>query len=103
MRLNIDSNIILYFSVLKNGNVKIHDGNKWKTVDQEKIINNLYDKSKDLVEDNIEGIEDTKGYKIMSTRTWLDEDNNNPDGKNIKGVKKNIKLELHNNKDIIEN
>jgi len=55
------------------------------------------------VEDKIEGVEDTKGYKIMSTRTWLDEDNNNPDGKNIKGVKKNIKLELHNNKDIIEN
>jgi hypothetical protein len=93
----------IYKPSLNNGNVKIHDGNKWKTVDQEKIINNLYDKSKDLVEDKIEGIEDTKGYKIMSTRTWLDEDNNNPNSKNIKGVKKNIKLELHNNKDILEN
>ena len=74
-----------------------YDGNKWKLVDKEDLIDEIYDKKKEHIEDNYEEyLELVPRHCKNGLTRWIEtNDENDP---KIKKVKGKIKLLLYNDR-----
>ena len=88
----------IFISNIKSDHVTIFDGNDWSLIPKTDIIDRLYERQKDYVEDNIDELKKLiSGSKMGALRRWLDISNTH---EKIKDVKKKIKFLLYNKRNI---
>jgi hypothetical protein len=76
-----------------------YNGESWELIDKEELIDMVYNKKRDYIEENIEDFVNALSQsRIDALNRWLDTDDND---KKIKLVKNKMKLLLYNKKDIV--
>jgi hypothetical protein len=88
----------VYISNIKDKYAMVYDGNKWILDMKKTIIDNMYDKYKKYIEDNMESfVEVLKNKYKIPLQQWLDIDESD---QIVADIKEDIKLLLYNSRDI---
>jgi DNA-directed RNA polymerase subunit RPC12/RpoP len=88
----------IFISNLKNKYAMVYEDDRWQTVMKEDVIDRLYNNKRDYIEDNMELFFDRlKPSQQRALHRYL---NISDDDKKIKEIKEDIKLLLHNKRDL---
>jgi len=89
----------VYISSMKNKYAMTYDGNNWALVMKDDIIDQIYDKKRDYIEENMdEFLESLSKSQIDALHRWLEADDKHD---YVQKVKNNIKLMLYNKRQMI--
>lgn len=89
----------VYIPSIKQAYAMIYDGTKWKLVQKQELIEDMYNDKKDYIEENLEEFAESLSMsKIKALERWLESDEN--DDKCIQKIKKDIELLLYNERKI---
>ena len=85
----------VYIPSIKGSYAMVYDGNEWKLMQKNDLIESIYMDKKYYIEENLEDFaKSLSDYKIRALKKWLDSDEN--DDKSIKSIKKDIEYLLYN-------
>jgi len=88
----------IFISNIKGEHASVFDGNEWSLVYKTDIVDRIYERQKEYVEENIDELKKLLSQsKMGALRRWLEI---NDDHAKIKNVKKKIKLLLYNKRNI---
>lgn len=89
----------VYIPSIKDTYAMVFDGNDWKLVQKNELIEELYDNKKEYIEENIEEFSKSLSEsKLKALKRWLESDDNGD--KCIKKIKKDLELLLYNQRKI---
>jgi hypothetical protein len=89
----------VYISSMKNKYAMTYDGNDWELVYKDELIDQIYDKKRDYIEENLEDfLESLTKSQINALDRWLNADN---DHKYIQKIKKDMMLMLYNKRKMV--
>lgn len=87
----------VYISNMKNKYAMIYDGEDWKLVTKDELIDRIYDDKKNYIEENFDKFIDSLTVSQKNAlKRWLDTEDNDK----IKRIKEQIKLLLYNKRNI---
>jgi hypothetical protein len=92
----------VYITNLRSKHGQYYDGGKWCTMSKEDLVEKIYDKKKELIEDLQEEIEDHESFlrmQVNGLHNWL---NANDDIKKVKKTKENIEYLLYDHRDDVQ-
>jgi len=91
----------VYISSMKNKYAMTYDGTDWSLVMKDELIDKMYDKKRDYIEENMEEfIESLSTSQINALHRWLNADETHP---YIAKIKNDMKLMLYNKRKMITN
>ena len=85
----------VYIPSVKGSYAMVYDGNEWKLMHKNDLIESIYMDKKYYIEENLEDFaKSLSDYKIRALKRWIESDDN--DDKSIKSIKKDIEYLLYN-------
>ena len=89
----------VYIPSMKDSYAMVYDGEHWKLVQRDQLIDNMYQDKRDYIEENLEEFKESLSIsKLKALKRWLESDED--DDKCIQKIKKDIELLLYNEKKI---
>jgi len=91
----------VYISNMKNKYAMTYDGSDWSLVMKDELIDKMYDKKRDYIEENMDDFLDSlSNSQIKALRRWMDSKDDHP---YVQKIKNDMKLMLYNKRKLAMN